>query len=56
MHRRVRHGDSKPFLSEMSAILNSFIVGLENKLGYSNLASTRRHFDALLNLKLASLS
>jgi predicted transposase YbfD/YdcC len=38
------------------AILNSFIVGLAKKLGFSNLASARRHFNAQLNLELASSS
>jgi uncharacterized protein YdaU (DUF1376 family) len=42
--------------AEVTAILNSFIVGLAKKLGFSNLASARRHFDAQLNLKSASLS
>ena len=42
--------------AEVTAILNSFIVGLAKKLGFSNLASARRHFDAQLNLKLAALS
>lgn len=42
--------------AEVTAILNSFIIGLAKKLGFSNLASARRHFNAQLNLKLAALS
>ena len=38
------------------AVINNFIVGLASKLGFSNLASARRHFDAQLNLKLATLA
>ena len=40
--------------AEVMAVLNSFIVGLPSKLGFSNLASARRHFDVQLNLKLAT--
>ena len=40
--------------AEVMAVLNNFIVGLAGKLGFSNLASARRHFDAQLNLKLAT--
>lgn len=42
--------------AQVMATLNNFIVGLANKLRFSNLASARRHFDAQLNLKLATSS
>lgn len=42
--------------AEVMAVINNFIVGLASKLGFSNLASARRHFDAQLNLKLATLA
>lgn len=42
--------------AQVIAVLNNFIVGLANKMGFSNLASVRRHFDAQLNLALASFS
>ena len=42
--------------AEVMAILNNFIIGLARKLGFSNLASARRHFDAQLNLKLVAMS
>jgi predicted transposase YbfD/YdcC len=48
----IRMSDDKQ--AEVMAIMNNFIVGLTRKLGFSNLASARRHFDAQLNLKLAS--
>ena len=38
--------------AQVIATLNNFIIGLVNKLRFSNLASARRHFDAQLNLKL----
>ena len=41
--------------AEVMAVLNNFIVGLARKLGFSNLASARRHFDAQLNLQMAAL-
>lgn len=40
--------------AEMMAILNNFIVGLTSKLGFRNLASAQRTFDARLTLTLAS--
>jgi len=42
--------------AQVMAVLNNFIVALANKLGFSNLASARRHFDAQLNLGLASFA
>ena len=42
--------------AEVMAVLNNFIIGLARKLGFSNLASARRHFDAQLNLKLVAMS
>jgi predicted transposase YbfD/YdcC len=38
--------------AQVIATLNNFIIGLTNKLRFSNLASARRHFDAQLNLTL----
>lgn len=40
-------------LAESISILNNFIVGLTQKLGYENLASARRAFDAAIALQLA---
>lgn len=42
--------------AEVMAVLNNFIVGLVSKMGFSNLASARRHFDAQLGLKLAAFA
>ena len=42
--------------AEVMATLNNFIIGLANKLRFSNLASARRHFDAQLNLRLAAFT
>ena len=42
--------------AEVMAVLNNFIVGLSSKLGFSNLASARRHFDAQLNMKMAAFT
>ncbi len=39
--------------AQVVAALNNFIVGLTAKMGFLNLASARRHFDAQLNLALA---
>ena len=35
-----------PEMAEVMAVFNNFIVGLAHKLGFDNLASARRHFDA----------
>ncbi|MGH7927958.1 MAG: ISAs1 family transposase [Candidatus Binatia bacterium] len=40
--------------AQVLAVLNNFIVGLAAKLGFSNLAAARRHFDAQLNWQLAA--
>ena len=40
--------------AEAMAVLNNFIVGLTNKLGFSNLASAQRAFEATLTLALSS--
>jgi len=42
--------------AQVMATMNNFIIGLVNKLGFKNLANARRHFDAQLNLKLATAS
>lgn len=41
--------------AEVTATLNSFIVGLMSKLGFSNLASFQRRFEAKLTLALGTL-
>lgn len=41
-------------LAEAMAVLNNFIIGLTSKLGFSNLASAQRMFDAKFTLALAS--
>ena len=46
-----RMGDTNQ--AQVVAALNNFIVGLVAKMGFSNLASARRHFDAQLNIALA---
>ena len=40
--------------SEVMAILNNFIIGLNSKLGFDNLASSQRAFEAKLTLALAT--
>ena len=42
--------------AEAVAVLNNFIVGLAQKLGFSNLAYALRHFNAQLNARLAQLA
>jgi predicted transposase YbfD/YdcC len=42
--------------AQVVATLNNFIVGLVNKLRFSNLPTARRDFDAQINLQLANLS
>lgn len=37
---------SKPKLAETMSIMNNFVIGLTRKLGFSNLASARRKFNA----------
>ena len=45
---------SNPNQAQVTAVLNNFIVALANKMGFSNRASVRRHFDAFISLALAS--
>jgi len=40
--------------AQVMATLNNFVIGLVSKLRFKNLASARRHFDAQLNLLLAT--
>ena len=44
--REVATRISQPALAKTMATINNFVVGLSLKLGYSNLASARRIFDA----------
>lgn len=44
---------SQPSLAQTMAVINNFVVGLSQKLGYSNLASARRTFDARIAKQLA---
>ncbi|UCC52360.1 MAG: ISAs1 family transposase [Anaerolineaceae bacterium] len=46
---------AKPRLAEAISIINNFVIGLTSKLGFSNLASARRYFDAEISLHLARL-
>jgi predicted transposase YbfD/YdcC len=41
-------------LAEAMAVLNNFVIGLTSKLGFRNLASAQRVFDARLTLTLSS--
>ena len=43
---------SQPELAKTMATINNFVVGLSQKLGYSNLASARRIFDARIATQL----
>ena len=43
---------SQPALAKSMAAINNFVVGLSQKLGYSNLASARRTFDARISAQL----
>ena len=45
---------SKTQFAQAISIINNFVVGLTMKLGYSNLASARRIFDASIALQLAN--
>ena len=40
--------------AQVTAVLNNFIIALANKMGFSNLASVQRHFDAHIASTLAS--
>jgi hypothetical protein len=43
---------SEPALAKTMASLNNFVIALAQKLGYSNLASARRVFDARIAAQL----
>ena len=43
---------SEPTLAKAIATINNFVVGLSQKLGYSNLASARRTFNARIAAQL----
>lgn len=43
---------SQPTQAEAVAVLNNFVIGLVKKLGFNNLASAQRHFDAAINMRL----
>ena len=43
---------SQPALAKTMATINNFVVGLSQKLGYSNLASARRFFNARIAAQL----
>ena len=43
---------SQPALAKSMATINNFIVGLAQKLGFSNLAAARRAFDAAIAAQL----
>ena len=45
---------SNEHLAESMAVLNNFVIGLISKLGFSNLASAQRMFDAKFTLALAT--
>lgn len=47
---------SKPRLAEAISIMNNFVIGLTSKLGFSNLAAARRHFDADISFHLARVT
>jgi hypothetical protein len=40
---------SQPALAKTIAALNNFVIGLSHKLGYTNLASARRSFNAQID-------
>ena len=42
--------------AEMMSILNNFIIGLTSKLGFRNLASAQRTFEARLTMALATIA
>jgi len=45
---------SSSALAETMAAINNFVVGLVSKLGFRNLASAQRMFDAKVTIALAS--
>jgi len=44
---------SQPALAKTMSVINNFVVGLTQKLGYSNLAAARRIFDAQIAVQLS---
>nr|PID86648.1 MAG: hypothetical protein CSB13_03475 [Chloroflexota bacterium] len=44
---------SQPALAKTMSAVNNFVVGLTQKLGYSNLAAARRLFDAKIVAQLS---
>ncbi len=44
---------SRPALAKTMAAINNFVVGLTQKMGYSNLAAARRLFDAQIAVQLS---
>lgn len=49
-HIRISHRQQ----AEVMAVLNNFLVGLARKLGFHNLASAQRRFDAAINFHLGN--
>lgn len=47
---------SQPNMATFMATCNNFVIGLAQKLGFSNLAQARRHFDFLIAKQLFALS
>lgn len=47
---------ARPRLAEAISIINNFVIGLTSKLGFSNLASARRCFDAEISFHLARVT
>lgn len=45
---------SHPQQAQVMAVLNNFIIGLARKLGFHNLASAQRRFDAAIGFQLAN--
>ena len=44
---------SQPALAKTISAINNFVIGLTQKLGYSNLAAARRQFDAKIAVQLS---
>lgn len=47
---------SNPKLAEAMSVMNNFVIGLTSKLGFSNLASARRTFNAEIAFQLARVT
>lgn len=45
---------SHPQQAQVMAVLNNFVIGLARKLGFHNLASAQRRFDAAISCQLAN--